>query len=640
MATALYWRSDAAALASPLFSPPEFIGLFVLNGVSILCSLFVVVFIHMYRNDISVLAATRPERHWRERQQQLGRSQRQRSILRPIGTQATMYLSLPAPLRLLFIASIVDVLYSVFRIYYLSVSMPGFGGSHQANCKASMTGVTFFNLMSVFVRALLSVHLQLVILSNVGRAMSYERHFLIGALLVSLVLSLLPVFTKNYVWLSLDPTMSSAHCGYFPLQQTTNDDPESPGAPVWTEAMAKAAMRKGLAIMWSTNFAWLTLTVVYGAVVIVSVVIRMAQQRRAIKGISRTQNMIVESAQRRREFLHMTTRVVRRILQFPLMVFVCHVLEVVYGMATLSRAIQLIRSGSLDADKPGDFTSNKDLTRLYLASHVMLGMEGIITLFFLPLEPPIRLMLRTMYLRKRSEIRRLGTLPRAMSRRKPSRHVPRPRAADPHATSEDTFTLSSFMQQSNSLQVVTDDKEAGTSSTGPQSPCPPTVREPDSAHRQEDPNAAPSLPELPALSIVMDHVVTQADRGGGRVSEVMLPSASSPRRRATRMLRYKSQRRPGTRPPSLPQPVLRAQTINDLPWDIVAVPRRRSRTGSVVMQPAIVGNAISPVLALRNDGLPALQWYVPQAELGPGQNDNADVDANVTGQQDNPAAAQ
>ncbi|KAJ2530159.1 hypothetical protein GGH20_001969, partial [Coemansia sp. RSA 1937] len=238
------------------------------------------------------MAATRQQHTWQQRQ--LSQPQRQRSILRPMGTQAKMYLSLPAPLRLLFIASIVDVLYSVFRIYYLTVSMPGFGGDHQANCKASMTGVTFFNLMSVFVRALLSVHLQLLILSNVTRALAYERHFLIGALLVSLVLSVLPVITNNYVWLSFDPTMGSAHCGYFPLHRTTDDLVDIPSEYFWSESMAQSAMRKGLVIMWATNFAWLTLTVFYGAVVIVSVVIRMIHRRSNVKSLAKNQSVIVE----------------------------------------------------------------------------------------------------------------------------------------------------------------------------------------------------------------------------------------------------------------------------------------------------------------------------------------------------------
>ncbi|KAJ2311481.1 hypothetical protein IWW54_002621 [Coemansia sp. RSA 2705] len=395
---------------NPLFSHSEFTGLFVLNGFSIMCSLFVVIFIHKYRNDITVMAATRrQQQHWQQRQ--LNQPQRQRSILRPIGTQAKMYLSLPAPLRLLFIASTVDIFYSVFRIYYLAVSTPGFGGNHQANCQASMVGVTFFNLMSVFVRALLSVHLQLVILNNFSRALAYERHFLIGALVVSLVLAVLPVFTNNYVWLSFDPTMGSAHCGYFPLHRTTDNVSDISPQYVWTEGMAKSAIRKGLVTMWTTNFSWLTLTVFYGMVVIVSVVIRMIHRRSNVKNIAKNQNMVLGTSLQRREFVHMTTRVVRRILQFPLMVVVCHILEVVYGMVTLSRAVQLMRSGSLSTDDISSFQADRTLTRLYLASHVMLGMEGIITLFFLPLEPPIRLMLRSMYLRQRSELHRLGTGP-------------------------------------------------------------------------------------------------------------------------------------------------------------------------------------------------------------------------------------
>ncbi|KAJ2155587.1 hypothetical protein J3F82_000070 [Coemansia sp. RSA 637] len=583
---------------SALFSPSEFTGLFALNGFSILCSLFVVIFIHKYRNDITVMAATRQQHTWQQRQ--LSQPQRQRSILRPMGTQAKMYLSLPAPLRLLFIASIVDVLYSVFRIYYLTVSMPGFGGDHQANCKASMTGVTFFNLMSVFVRALLSVHLQLLILSNVTRALAYERHFLIGALLVSLVLSVLPVITNNYVWLSFDPTMGSAHCGYFPLHRTTDDLVDIPSEYFWSESMAQSAMRKGLVIMWATNFAWLTLTVFYGAVVIVSVVIRMIHRRSNVKSLAKNQSVIVEPSQRRREFVHMTTKVVRRILQFPLMVVVCHILEVVYGMATLSRAVQLMRSGLLSADDVGRFESNKTLTRLYLASHIMLGLEGVITLCFLPLEPPIRLMLRSMYLRQRSGLHRLGTARRQGPRQKtPQRQTA---MAEPvqRLPSEDSLTVSSFSQLSGSLPSV-DGKNISRS--------PATCDDPGNLYT---PATAP-----PVLSVVVDHVVTLA---GQTQNDNNIESRSAPIRRLTRKWMRKSQKRSVQRPP----PVYRSRTQHESPWDVVAVPRRRSRTGSVVMQPVISGGIANPALALRNDGLPPLQWYVPRSS-----SDQADSTENL-----------
>ncbi|KAJ2372326.1 hypothetical protein IW150_004173, partial [Coemansia sp. RSA 2607] len=306
----------------PLFDSGEYVGLYIVNGISMLCSLFVVGFIHMYRNTISMVAATR--------QRGKRRTIRQ-TIRRPIGTQASVYLQLPVSLRLLFIASIIDVLYSGFRIYNIIVSMPGFSGNKEVNCEASMTGVTFFNLMSVFVRALLSVHLQLVILNNVRRALTYERHFLFAALVVSLAVSVVPLFTHNYVWLNFDPTMGSAHCGYFPLHRTTDD--LQLVEFVWTEQMAQKAIRKGLIIMWSTNFAWVTLTVFYGTMVIVAVVIRLAHQHNTLNRIADGQGMILEQAYRRkREFLLNTAKVVRRILQFPMMVVVCHILEVVFGM--------------------------------------------------------------------------------------------------------------------------------------------------------------------------------------------------------------------------------------------------------------------------------------------------------------------
>ncbi|KAJ2778751.1 hypothetical protein H4R18_004406, partial [Coemansia javaensis] len=409
-----------------MFTYAELAGLLALNSASILCSLFVAAFIHMYRSDITALAAARRQHNWGHKGRPPGR---QRSLLRPIGTQARMYLSLPASLRLLFVASVVDVLYSVFRIYYLGVNSPGFGGDRRANCKAVMAGVTFFNLLSVFVRALVCVHLQLVIFTSASRALHYERHFLAVALAVSLALSVVPLCTRNYMWLDHDPLMGTARCGYFELPP--------PGADARPDAAMRASVRKGLAIMWVTNSACLTLTVAYCAVVIVSVAIRLVQRRNAVMRLSKNQDLLVESAQQRRELLRMTTRVVRRVLQFPLMIFACHALEVVYGMVTLSRALQMLRPDGRDQ------AASQSLARLYLAAHVMLGLEGIATLLLLPLEPPIRLMLRRMYLRRRVALHRLGTVSRAGPRRKPSELWPS--AREPRASSADALTLSSHV---------------------------------------------------------------------------------------------------------------------------------------------------------------------------------------------------
>ncbi|KAJ2749896.1 hypothetical protein IWQ56_007142, partial [Coemansia nantahalensis] len=257
-----------------MFNRAESIGLTALNGFSILCSLFVAIFIHMYRNDISVLAATQTQ-HKRRRQQRLSqpqvqtRAQRQRSVLRPFGTQARMYLSLPAPLRLLFIASVVDVLCSAFRMYFVGVGAPWFGGSKDANCKAAMAGMTFFNLLSVFVRALVCVHLHLVIFTSANRVLHYERQFLLAALAIALVLATLPLITNNYAWMDADPVSGRSQCGYFRMPPTAD-----PGDAL-AEDRARAAMKKGLALMWATEFAGVTLTVAYCAVVVVSVVIQL-----------------------------------------------------------------------------------------------------------------------------------------------------------------------------------------------------------------------------------------------------------------------------------------------------------------------------------------------------------------------------
>ncbi|KAJ1736221.1 hypothetical protein LPJ61_000005 [Coemansia biformis] len=587
-----------------MFSHGEYIGLYTLNSFSILCSLAAAIFIHLYRNDITVMAATQTQ-HQRRQQQRQQRPQRQRSIMRPIGTQAKMYLSLPASLRLLFIASVVDVLYSVFRMYYLGVGSPGFGGSHEANCKASMTGMTFFNLMSVFVRALVCVHLQLAIFTSVGRVLHYERQFLVWALLISLVLAVLPLFTHNYTWMATDPMTGSARCGYFQMPLATAGPGDAAQDNAQTKHTVQAALKKGLVLMWVTDFACVTLTVAYCAVVILSVVIRLVQQHITLTRISKAQNLIDTPAQQRHEFLRTTARVVRRILQFPLMIFVCHALEVVYGMVVLSRTLELLRSDATSvAGTPT--IAGRGLGRLYLASHMMLGMEGIITLLFLPLEPPIRLMLRTMYLQRRAELHRLGTMSRSAPRRRVSERWPS--ARPPPVPSPDVLTLSSFRLSLDGMPSTHTEKHAEAPAAAPMDRRPPILPASDA---QSIAGGDPG----PAFSAVVDHVVTHVRRAGDGDSDVQ--PAPTPLRRATVRWARRLQGKEDAVPPPVPPPVHRSHTLAELPWDIVAVPRRRSRTGSVVMETAPQTDATSPALALRDDGLPALRWYVPQAPADP-----------------------
>ncbi|KAJ1648133.1 hypothetical protein LPJ64_000586 [Coemansia asiatica] len=462
--------------------------------------------------------------------------------------------------------------------------MPRFSGNQQVNCEASMTGVTFFNLLSVFVRALLSVHLQLVIINNVGQALSYERHFLAAAFVVSVVVSVLPLFTHNYNWLSFDPTMGSAHCGYFQLQSAADGTIINPTQSTWSEKSAQRAIKKGLAMMWSTNFAWVTLTVFYGTLVIFAIVIRLAHQHNTLNRIADGQGLILEQAYRRkRQFLLNTAKVVRRILQFPMMVVVCHVLEVIYGMATLKRALSMISANSVST---GPLVINQGLRRLYLASQFMLGMEGIITLFILPLEPPIRLMLRRHYQRRKSDLRRLGTTRKTVKRRQtenwPSAR-PRQRALHPDYEGDLSATV-----------VPTWCEEA------------PTML----AH-DNDPNSQGIVDHFVTKSMPEDNNDRLHSSDNNSSSSPGLFSSVLPLRAATVRWRRNQPEQQIKRP----TPVHRSKTLDEFPWDVVAVPREgESSSNLAAIQIPLPEHVISStVQAMRNDGLPTQQWYIPES---------------------------
>ncbi|KAI8321050.1 hypothetical protein GQ54DRAFT_196557 [Martensiomyces pterosporus] len=182
----------------------------------------------------------------------------------------------PVSIRLILLASIIDVFYSMFRVYDMVISQSDTRPDSQQNCEAAMFGLTLFSLLSVFVRALLSVHLHAVIVYRVNRPLSYEKRFIISSFLLSLLLALLPLTRFSYAWINYDPTLGSGHCSYFSLESVPRDfNPND----MQTDD-ARRAVVAGLLWCWATYFGWLALTLAYCIVVIAAVIYRLCVDRR------------------------------------------------------------------------------------------------------------------------------------------------------------------------------------------------------------------------------------------------------------------------------------------------------------------------------------------------------------------------
>ncbi|KAJ1645847.1 hypothetical protein J3B02_002194 [Coemansia erecta] len=359
-----------------LYSARIFSALLSLNIVSIACSLFCIVLLTCLRYQKGRI------RRWR-----------------------TQHVSI----RLILYASVIDVGYTCFRIYDIIIAQSDTQPNSQANCQAAMFGVTFFALMSVFVRALFSVHLHAVVVHRAKKPLNYERRFIMFCFSLALVLALLPLTRFSYTWVDYDPTLGSGHCSYFSLESV----PRHTTTVDFTAEEARRAVVAGLLYCWMTYFGWVALTIGYCMLVIGAVIYRLwIERRRTIRLIAqRTQQLLTHSEQPNSQELHETNasrseqgppapmlvfvrclekielwkvakKVLRRVAQFPAAIILCHALEVAWATATLTRIIPIFKTGAVG--------SSSDLKHLYISMQIMLAFQGIITLLSLFLEPSVK----------------------------------------------------------------------------------------------------------------------------------------------------------------------------------------------------------------------------------------------------------
>ncbi|KAJ1678372.1 hypothetical protein EV182_004178 [Spiromyces aspiralis] len=308
------------------------------------------------------------------------------SILRRIATSIRygsmlQITRLPVSTRLIFIASVFDVAYTNFRIYKLIASQYGHSSVHrQEHCKAAMWGTSFFALLSVFSRALLSFHLQLVVIHKVRHAMTYEYRYLCGSVLIALLLSLLPLSKGGYGWVDFEFTVGAGCCGYFSRWATIIDYSDHVATVRFDTT--NYSVRGGMGWMWGTYFGWIALTVAYSCIVIIIVLCKIIHDRVRMVNAMQGQAASMHLHNERREFLAVLLRATRRIAQFPALVVFCHSLEVAWGSITVQHILSL-DTGRVDVD----IGSEKGW---FFAMQVVLCFQGILTLSFLPFETPIR----------------------------------------------------------------------------------------------------------------------------------------------------------------------------------------------------------------------------------------------------------
>ncbi|KAJ1731091.1 hypothetical protein LPJ61_002702, partial [Coemansia biformis] len=263
----------------------------------------------------------------------------------------------------------------------------------QRNCKAAMFGLTFFALMSVFIRALFSVHLHAVIVHKVNKPLRYERIFIALSFALALLLALLALTRFAYAWVDYDPTLGSGHCSYFSLEAISH------GFQIMDISIddARRAVIAGVLWCWATYFGWVALTSGYCMLVIAAVICHLwrEHERTARLAVQRSLMLvdedraceaeppygaeaapvaihsqhsdvtarpvpmlvIVRSADKT-DVWHMAKKVMRRVAQFPATIVICHTLEVAWATATLMRIIPMIHR---HADN-----ETSDLKQLYM----------------------------------------------------------------------------------------------------------------------------------------------------------------------------------------------------------------------------------------------------------------------------------
>ncbi|KAJ2159841.1 hypothetical protein GGF46_002732 [Coemansia sp. RSA 552] len=273
----------------------------------------------------------------------------------------------------------------------------------QPNCEAAMFGMTFFALLSVFIRALFSVHLHAVIVHDVSKLLRYEKRYIALSFAVALLLALLPMTRYAYVWIDYDPTLGSGHCSYFSLETI----PHSLESMSLTVSQARRAVIAGILWCWATYFGWVALTVAYCALVIVAVIVRLWKERRRTAFLAAKRNgvlaanstaegeaqpisdiagspehmLVVVRSKDAANVWPMAKKLLRRVAQFPATIILCHSLEVAWATATLARVIPVTRAGV------NSITS--DLKQLYMCMQIMISLQGVLTLLSLCLEPAI-----------------------------------------------------------------------------------------------------------------------------------------------------------------------------------------------------------------------------------------------------------
>ncbi|KAJ2387166.1 hypothetical protein H4S02_003494, partial [Coemansia sp. RSA 2611] len=190
-------------------------------------------------------------------------------------------------------ASVIDICYTLFRIYDMVIAQSDTHPNSQSNCKAAMFGLTFFALLSVFVRALFSVHLQAAIVHNVSKPLCYEKIFIAISLALALLLALLPLTRFAYVWVDYDPTLGSGHCSYFSLETI----PHSFNASDITIDDARRAVIAGVLWCWATYFGWIALTILYCVLIIGVVIYHIWKEHQRTTSLITRRHQLLESGQ-------------------------------------------------------------------------------------------------------------------------------------------------------------------------------------------------------------------------------------------------------------------------------------------------------------------------------------------------------
>ncbi|KAJ1913352.1 hypothetical protein IWQ60_009245 [Tieghemiomyces parasiticus] len=257
------------------------------------------------------------------------------------------YLVKPIPLRLAYYASYVEALFSILRLVLLATHanspMQGY-----AACGAILWLYINCSLLSLFIRILLPIHLLKILFFKQYHVPFYERQYLGLSFLASTLLSFLPLASSMFGW-----TEMSQLCGPKP-------------SDYFSQASGRVNM---LLWKWASYYGWIVFLVLFCLGVFLTLLYQLVRDRVKLHNAYKSGPALLVATDESNKFWILVRKIVQRILWYPLIVILCHTVEL-YNALRHSMGAPFSPSG-------------------FFASQLLLSLQAVFTLVIVLFEPSL-----------------------------------------------------------------------------------------------------------------------------------------------------------------------------------------------------------------------------------------------------------